>query len=75
LLNAWARALESRSLLNISSVGKFRTIPSGERIDEAIRKLQKRESLSRNDSTALKQVGRSWNEIANPVALESAPSR
>jgi len=75
VLNAWAEALESRCLLNISSPGKFLRLPSGERTDEAIRKYQRKELLSRNDSLALERAGREWKAIADPPRLEKVSLR
>jgi len=75
LLNAWAEALESRCLLNISSPGQFLRIPGGERTDEAIRKYQRKELLGRNDSLALERAGREWKAIANPPRLEKVSLR
>ena len=75
LLDGWAHALRSRSLLNIWSAGKFMTLASGERTDEAIRKLQRRGLLSRNDSLALERAGREWKAIAHPPQLEKVSLR
>jgi hypothetical protein len=75
VLNAWAEALESRCLMNISSPGKFLRIPSGERTDEAIRKYQRKELLSRDDSLALERAGREWRAIADPPRLEKVSLR
>jgi hypothetical protein len=70
LLDEWGRVLRSRSLLNIWNAGKFMTLGSGERTDEAIRKLQRKELLSRNDSLALERAGSDWKTMADPPRLE-----
>jgi hypothetical protein len=75
LLNVWAQALESRCLLNISSPGEFMQLASGERTDEAIRRYQRKELLSRNDSIALERVGREWKALADPPRLERVTLR
>jgi hypothetical protein len=75
LLNEWAHALESRHLLNIWNAGKFVRLASGERTDEAIRKYQRKELLSRNDTIALERVGREWKALAHPPRLEKVTLR
>ena len=50
-------------------------VASGEWTDEAIRKYQRGELLSHNDSLALGRAGRDWKAIANPPRLEKVSLR
>ena len=75
LLDQWAGLLRSRHLLNIWNAGKFGMVASGERTDEAIRKYQRKELLSHNDSIALGRAGCDWKAIANPPRLEKVSLR
>jgi hypothetical protein len=74
ILNDWARVLRAGHLLQVKHLGYTTIVPgtNGRDLDQAIRFLQRGESLSAADTAALLGVAplSEWGAIAHPERLE-----
>lgn len=72
IVNEWATWLKQGNLLRIMDVGSTTLIGSPERFDDAVRRLQRGEAMTPEDSSEIRSQMRreKWNDVRNPPPLE-----